>query len=67
MVLKLLQLHHFLMIWHELFPTNKHGCRKGERNLKISAKKAVFLVLTGEKQISPLLVPPPRKTFGKIH
>jgi len=45
------------MVWHELFPTHKHGCRKGGTNLKFSAKKAVFLVVSGKKQISPLLAP----------
>jgi len=35
------------------------GVGKGARILKISAKKAVFLVSSGKKQISPLLVPPP--------
>jgi len=46
------------MVWHELFSTHKHGCRKGGRHLKISAKKAVFLVSIEKKQISPLLAPP---------
>ena len=36
------------MVWHELFPTHKHGCQKGGRDLKISAKMAVFLVLCGK-------------------
>ena len=66
MVLKGLKLHQFLMVWHERFPPHEHGCRKGDRNMKISAKKAVFLVSSGQKQISPLLAPP-RKTFGTIH
>jgi len=34
--------------------------------LKISAKKPVFLVVSGKKQISPLL-DTLRKTFEKIH
>jgi len=55
MVLEGLKLHQFFMVWHEFFPANKHGCRKGGRNLKISAKKAVFIVSSGENQISPLL------------
>jgi len=38
----------------------------GCRNFKFSAKNAVFLVLSGKKQISSLLAHP-RKTFGKIH
>jgi len=33
--------------------------------LKILAKKVVFLVLSGKKQISPFLAPP-WKNFGKI-
>jgi len=48
MVLKRLKLHQFLMVWHELFPTHKHGCRNGGRNLKISARLAVFLVSSGK-------------------
>jgi len=34
MVLKRVKLHQFLMVRHERFPTYKHGCRKGGRNLK---------------------------------
>jgi len=49
-----------------IFPTYKHWCRKWDRNLKISAKKAVFLVWSGKKQISPLLAPR-KKTVAKIH
>jgi len=45
------------MVWHELFPTLKLGCRKEGRDLRISAKKAVFLVSSGKKQISPLSDP----------
>ena len=33
------------------------GVGKGDKNLKLSAKKAVFLVVSGKKQISPLLAP----------
>jgi len=46
------------MVWHEL--------GKGGRILKISAKKALFLVVSGKNQISPLLATL-RKTFEKIH
>jgi len=35
--------------------------------LKISEKKAVFLVSSGKKQVSPLLAPHPGKTFGNIY
>jgi len=42
------------------------GVGKGARILKISAKKAVSFVSCGKKQISPLLVLQPRKTFGNI-
>jgi len=35
--------------------TQACGCRKRGRNLKISAKNAVFLISRGKKQISPLL------------
>ena len=55
-MLKHLRLHQFLMGWHELFLYTSMGVGGG-RNLKISAKKAVFLVLSGKKQISPLLGP----------
>jgi len=41
-----------------------YGFRKGGRNLKISAKNAVFIISSGKKQISPRLAHP-RKTFGK--
>jgi len=57
-VLKRFKLHQFLMLQHERFPTHKHGCRKGGRNLKSSAKKAVILVSRGKNQISPLLATP---------
>jgi len=57
MVLKRLKLHQLFNGWHEVFPTRKHVCQKGDRNLKISAKKAVFLVVSGKKQISPLFDP----------
>jgi len=46
--------------------TQAYGCQKGGRNLKISAKNAVFISLSGKNQNSPLLAHP-RKTFGKIH
>ena len=46
------------MLQHELFPIHKHGCRKGGRNLKSSAEKAVILVSSGENDISPILVTP---------
>jgi len=52
------------MVWHELFPTHKHACQKGDGNLTISAKKAVFLVLSGKNQISPLY-PPLEKLLEK--
>jgi len=50
MVLKRLKLHQFLMVWHELFPTHKHGYRKNGRNVKILAKMAVFLVSSGKNE-----------------
>jgi len=42
---------------------------KGDKNLKISAKQAVFLVASGKKQISPLLAPfgKTEKLLKKIH
>jgi len=45
------------MVWHESFPTHKDGCGKRGRSLKISAKKAVFLVSSEKKEISPLIAP----------
>jgi len=66
MALTRLKLHQFLMVWHELFFTHKHGCRKGGRNSNISAKKVVPLVSSSKKQISPLLAPS-RKIVEKIH
>jgi len=45
----------------------EHGCRKGGTNLKISAKKVVFLLSSDKNRTSPLLLPHPKKTFGKIH
>jgi len=33
MVLKRMKLHQFLMMWHQLFPTRKHECWRGGRNL----------------------------------
>ena len=45
------------MVRHEIFPTHKHGYRKGGKNF-ISAKKGYFLSFEcGENQISPLLYP----------
>jgi len=62
----LLEITQFFIGVARTFRTHKHGCRKKGRILKISAKKAVFLVSSGKKQISPLLGPP-KQTFGKIH
>jgi len=56
MVLKRLKLHQLFDGWHELFSTQA-WVSEGGRNLKISAKKAVFLVVSGEKKIPPLLAP----------
>jgi len=66
------------MVWHELFPAHKHGCREEGNNLKTSAKKAVLLVSSGKKQISPLSSPlkkllekstsaPPGKDPSDVH
>jgi len=44
---------------------HKRGCQKRDKNLKISAKKAVFLVSSVENQISLLLAPPLEKRFEK--
>jgi len=46
------------MVLQEIFPAHKHGYRKGGKNLKISAKKAIFRSFKcSKKQISPLLIP----------
>jgi len=50
-VQKRLKLHQFFDGMARIFPTHKHGYRKGSRNLQMSAKKSVFLVLSGKKQI----------------
>jgi len=42
MVLKRLKLHEFLMVWHDLIPTHKCGCRK-EREFENFSKKRCFL------------------------
>ena len=57
MMLKRLKLHQLYNGVPKCVPTHKHGCRRRSRNLKISAKKDVLLVLSGKKQISPLLAP----------
>jgi len=66
MVLKLMKFDQFIMVWHELFPIHKHGCRKGGRDLKALGKRAIFIVLSGKNQISPLLAPH-TTTFRKLH
>jgi len=48
-----------------MFSYTQAWVSEGSRNLKISAKMPVFLVLNGKKQI-PLFLADPRKTFGKI-
>jgi len=45
--LKTLEITPILMMWHELYPTHKHGCRNGDKNLNFSEKMAVFLVSSG--------------------
>jgi len=75
MVLKRLKLHQFLMVRHELYPTHKHGCRKGGRNLKCSGTWlfSEFRVVKNtfhhfstpyQKNVwkNPLVPPPSRKT-----
>jgi len=42
------------------------GVGRGAGIKKFQQINAVFLISSGKKQISPLLVPR-RKTFGKIH
>jgi len=64
-VLKRLKLHQFFMVWHEFFPTHKHGSRKGGRNLKHSERKVVFLVSSSRNHVSPLMPPPLEKCLQK--
>jgi len=65
MVLKRLKLPQFFNGVARTFPPHKRGCQKRGKNLEISAKKAVFLVSSVKKQISPLLAPPLEKRFEK--
>ena len=65
MVLKRLQLHKFLMVWNERFPSHKLGCGKGGGNSNILAKKVVFLVRVETQKFHHF--GPPEKFFGKIH
>jgi len=39
MVLTRLKFHQFLMVWHELSPIHKLGCRKGAGNRKFQQKR----------------------------
>jgi len=57
MVLKRLKLHQFLNGVPRTFSYTQASVSEGGRNLKISAKKAVFLVSSDENQISPLWSP----------
>jgi len=57
MVLERLKLLQFFNGVARTFPPHKHGCRKRGKNLKSSAKMAVFLLSSVKKQISPLLAP----------
>jgi len=66
MELKRMKLPKLLMEWHELFLHVSIWVSEEGRNLKISAKNAVFLISSAKNQIS-LLVATRRKTFGKIH
>ena len=38
-VLKRLKYTNFLLVWHELLPTHKHGCWRRATNLKTSEKR----------------------------
>jgi len=64
MLLSRLKVTPILTVWHELFPIYKHGCRKRDRNSKISAIKAVFLVRVAKHNFHHF--GSPSKT-GKIH
>jgi len=64
-VLKRSKLHQFFNGVTRTFSCTQAWVLEGDRKLKFSAKKVVFLVSSGKKQISPLL-PPQRKTFRKI-
>jgi len=63
-VLKRFKLHQFFNGVARTFSYAQAWVWERGKNLKISAKKAVFLVSSGKKQISPLLAPH-RKIFEK--
>ena len=55
MVFKRLKLHQLFNGIARTFSYTQACVSEGSRNLKPSEKKAVFLVVCGKKQISPLL------------
>jgi len=64
-VLKRLNLHQFLMAWHELFPTHKHWCRKGAGIWKLQQKKLFSYFRVVKNKFSSLLAPPLEKLLEK--
>jgi len=57
MALKRLKLHQLFNGVARTFSYTQTWVSEGDRNLKISAKKAVFLVVSGKNQISQLFAP----------
>jgi len=66
MVLKRSKLHQFFYGVAPTFSYTQAWGSEGRQEFENFGKKAVFRVSSGKNQISPLLVPPLRKTFGKI-
>jgi len=50
----------FLMMWHELFPTHKHGCQKGAGIWKYQQKR-----LFSQFRYQTLLLLPPQRNIWK--
>jgi len=63
---KTLELHQLFNDVARNFAYTQAWVTEGAQEFEIFSKKAVFLVVSGKNQISPLLAAP-RKTFGKIH
>jgi len=58
MVLKRLKLHQFFNGVARFFSYTQAWVSEGRKEFEISAKKVVFLVSSGKKQVSPLMPPP---------
>jgi len=62
-----LEIHQFFSRVARTFSYTQAWVPEGGNQFENFRKKAVFLVSSGKKRISPLLPPIPRKMFGKIH